>query len=398
MTTNSTTRLVTEEDWITWFKTLKTKAKREDLWDFLDPTKTNKPELTPTAPTPPDIKKFRKKHASSSRGTLANTPSTSTQSADTIIAQTDDDDPTFQEGDDTAIQAQDVDELTEKGLRTYNALWTNYEHRNKLYLQTVKKIKTIEDWVMDTIDETHSRHHCSDEKSLAEWIQSLYNEFSLAEDERKQKARRVYREILAEPRLNKITTYRATGDWLTRWRNAINEAQDVKLQEATEPDQWLNDLTGALRSTPMESWINAYSVTQTLQVRAGTLTVGPVTADIRRAIGDQPEPLKKARITPGAFHSGGGQKEQDEGHSENARRRGGGKKRFRQSIGDDKESRCPACYLLHPLTRCYYAFPEKMPQGFPLVDHIANRVKQRIERNEDNLADRIRKIKLEGSA
>ncbi|KAH6883592.1 hypothetical protein B0T10DRAFT_565174 [Thelonectria olida] len=382
MTTNSTTRLVTGQDWITWFKTLKTKAKREDLWDFLDPTKTNKPELTPTAPTPPDITKFRKKHASSSRGTLTNTPSTSTQSTDTIIAQTDNDDPTFQEGDDIAIQAQDVNELTEKGLRTYNALWTNYEHRNKLYLQTVKKIKTIEDWVMDTIDETHSRHHCSDEKSLAEWIQSLYDEFSLAEDERKQKARRVYREILAEPSLKKIATYQATSEWLTRWRNAINEAQDVKLQEATEPDQWLNDLTGALRSTPMESWINAYSVTQTLQVRG--------------AIGNQPEPLRKARVAHGAFHGGGSQGEGEDDYSQDARRRGG-KKRQRESMGGDRDNKCPACYLFHPLAKCYYAFPEKRPEGFKLASWLKRKVEKRIEENEDNLADRIRKIKLEGS-
>jgi hypothetical protein len=398
MTTNSTTRLVTGEDWITWFKILKTKATNENLWDYLDPTKTNKPELNIKEPVPPNIRKFRKRNAVNTRGTLADTPSTSTQSTDTIIARGDDEDPHFYEGDNIAIQAQDVEELTEKGLRTYNALWTNYEHRNKLYIQSVTKVKTIQNWVMDTIDESHSRHHCLAEKSLTEWIQSIYNEFSLAADERKQKARRTYREILAEPRSKKITTYQATGDWLTRWRNAINEAQDVKLQEATEPDQWLNDLTDSLRSTPMESWINAYNVTQTDQVRAGTLTVGPVTADIRRAIGSQPELLKKTRIAQGAFYSGGSQEEEGkDDHSTNARR-GSSKKRPRGSIRDDRESKCPACFRRHPLVKCYYAFPEKKPEHFDLTPWIEEKVNKRIEKNEDNLADRIRKIKLEGSA
>ncbi|KAH8902613.1 hypothetical protein BR93DRAFT_931849 [Coniochaeta sp. PMI_546] len=53
---------------------------------------------------------------------------------------------------------------------------------------------------MDTIDESLSRHHCPAEKTLPEWIQSIYDEFSLAENERKQNARRAYREILGEPR------------------------------------------------------------------------------------------------------------------------------------------------------------------------------------------------------
>lgn len=397
MTINSTIKLATDQDWITWFKTLKTIAMNEDLWDYLDPTKPNKPPLTSTAPIPPDITSFRKRQPSGTRAATAETISVSTQSTDTITARTDDEDPTFQEGDDIAIQAQQLAELTEKGLRMYNAMWTNYEHLNKRHKDFKTRSKTVQNWVLETVDEPLSRHHCPAEKSLPEWIQSIYDEFSLAEDERKQKARRVYREILAEPYRTKITTYKAAGDWLTRWRNAINEARDVNLQEAIEPDQWLTDLTTALRASPLESWINAYSVTQISQVRAGTLAIGPVTADIRRVIGNQPEFLKRPKVVPGAFHTRDGAEEGDDDASASGRRLNS-RKRLRKSIGDDKESRCPACNLFHPLARCYYAFPEKMPQGFRLVNHIINRVKQRIEKNEDNVADRIRKIKLEGSA
>jgi hypothetical protein len=48
--------------------------------------------------------------------------------------------------------------------------------------------------------------------------------------------------------------------------------------------------------------------------------------------------------------------------------------------------------------KCYYAFPEKKPEHFDLTPWIEEKVNKRIEKNEDNLADRIRKIKLEGSA
>ena len=398
MTTNPTIQLATDQDWITWFKTLKTLAINEDLWEYLDPMKSNKPLLTSTAPIPPDITSFRKRQVGGTRAAMAEISSSTTQSTDTITARTDDEDPTFQDGDDIAIQAQQLAKLTEKGLRMYNAMWTNYEHLNRRHKDFKARTKIIQNWIMDTVDEPLSRHHCPAERSLPEWIQSIYNEFSLAEDERKQKARQIYREILAEPRLTKIIAYKAVSDWLTRWRNAINEARDVNLQEAVEPDQWFTDLSTALRFSPLESWINAYSVTQISQVRAGTLAVGPVTADIRRAIGNQPELLRKPRITHGAFHATDGPEEGEADPESRQSHQKNSKKRRYQSNGSNNEARCPACSLFHPLIRCYYAFPEKMPKGFRLAPRINDQVKKRIEKNEDNLADRVRKIKLEESA
>lgn len=395
MTANANTiKLATDEDWISWYKTLKTTAMNEDLWDHLDPTKTGKPEMISTAPNPPDITYFRKKSSASTRSTAADTPSSST---DTITARTDDEDPTFPVGSDVALQARQVTELTEKGLRMYNAMWTNYEHLSKRHKDFQIRTKTVRNWILDTVAEPLSRTHCTAETTLPQWVQSIYDEFALAAKERKQKARRAYREILNEPLRARITTYKAVSDWLMRWRNAINEAKDVGLQEATEPDQWLPDLTEALRASPMESWMNAYSVTQINKVEDGTLAVGPVMADIRRAIGGQQGPPKKNKLGHGAFLGGGGSEEGENDHSPSDQR-AKNKKRSRQSIGGDKEAKCPACDQLHPLSLCYYVFPEKKPGWFTHGPHIFEKVNRRLEKNEDNLVDRIRKIKLEKSA
>ncbi|KAH6873614.1 hypothetical protein B0T10DRAFT_466145 [Thelonectria olida] len=70
MAANSTTRLATGEGWITWFKTLKTKAMNEDLWEYLDPTKNNKPALISKEPVPPNIRAS----ARNTRRTLAQRP------------------------------------------------------------------------------------------------------------------------------------------------------------------------------------------------------------------------------------------------------------------------------------------------------------------------------------
>ncbi|KAH6949378.1 hypothetical protein BKA56DRAFT_680324 [Ilyonectria sp. MPI-CAGE-AT-0026] len=131
MTANTNTiKLISNKDWISWYKTLKTTAINEDLWDYVDPTKTGKLEMISTAPTPPDITYFRKKSSASTRSAAADTPLSST---DTITARTDDEDPTFPVRSDITLQARQVTELTEKGLRMYNVMWTNYEHLSKHY-------------------------------------------------------------------------------------------------------------------------------------------------------------------------------------------------------------------------------------------------------------------------
>ncbi|KAH7111905.1 hypothetical protein B0J13DRAFT_659459 [Dactylonectria estremocensis] len=288
-----------------------------------------------------------------------------------IFMGTDDEDPTIGAEDDVTLKAQD-------------------RHKD---FQT--RTKNVRNWVLETIDEPLSRHHCKPETTLPEWIQSIYDEFALATEQRKQRARRTYRDILGEPLQGKIKTNAAAAEWLIRWRNAINEAQDVGLHEAKEPDQWLGDLT-ALQSTHLQAWTDAYSVMQIGQVRAGTLTVGPVMADIRREIAKRPEVPRRGRIAPGAFHNGGGTQE-GANNSPNTPQKNN-KKRNRQSIGGDKEAKCPACRQLHPLFRCFCAFPENKPDWFIYRPHVQARFNRLLEENEDDLVGRIRKIKLEKSA
>ncbi|QGI77270.1 hypothetical protein CEK25_003999 [Fusarium fujikuroi] len=114
----------------------------------------------------------------------------------------------------------------------------------------------------------------------------------------KQEARRAYREVLAKPLRRRYTTYKGASDWLKQWRTSINEARDVGLQEAEEADQWFPDLIMALRLTPLESWANAYSVTQMNHVRSNTLSIGVVAADIRLALASQPD-TQRAKLKEG---------------------------------------------------------------------------------------------------
>ncbi|KAF5262347.1 hypothetical protein FOXYS1_6935 [Fusarium oxysporum] len=144
MSNAPTIKLVTNEDWTIWFKALKTKAKNQDLWEYLDPTKPHKPLLISTAPTPPNIKDFRKRSSAITRSAVSNTNTPSSATQDTIVADPTemDEDYRAREDDDAAILAQDVADLSEKGLRVYNALWTNYEHLSKRH-EALKEKKAL---------------------------------------------------------------------------------------------------------------------------------------------------------------------------------------------------------------------------------------------------------------
>ncbi|KAJ3454028.1 hypothetical protein MRS44_018660 [Fusarium solani] len=402
MTTNSNIKLVNDDDWVTWYKTLKIKAKHQGLWEYLDPEKTNKPPMISVPPMPPDITLLRpSRHGVTTRAGSTTTPSSITQGTGTLGVVPSDDDSANREETDPAISLEQINEMSDKSLRSYNTLWSNYGHLLKRHENFQKKVDTIQNWVMETVDDPLGRHHCSPDHDLADWIKSLYDEFRVSQFDRTQKAQREYREILEKPRQSRLNTYKATGEWIAQWRNAINEARDVDLQEAKLATLWFNELTITLRATPLESWVNAYSVTQVNRVRDNTLTVAEAVADIRRVITNQPEPRKRAKVTHGAFLSAEGAESSDEAEGPRERKRGNhptGKKRRSQSVGDDKEGKCPACNLSHPLAKCYYAFPEKRPQYFRLSAKITERVKKRIEENKDNLADRIKKIKMDDDA
>ncbi|KAF4985571.1 hypothetical protein FDECE_16469 [Fusarium decemcellulare] len=283
MSTNSTIKLATRSDWISWFKALKIKSESEDLWNYIDPTNSNKPALTATPPSPPDIMAIhRRTVAATARGTEA--ASSSTQETPTAEGSRAIDDPIARDANDYAIQIQEIPNLSEKEQRTFVTMMATYESYLREYRDLKRRIAAIQNWILETVDDAIARLHLSEDETLVEWVKSLHDEFSLTRDERQQEAIRNYRDILAKPQQRQVTTCKGTRDWLTQWRVAVKEARDVDRQEGKEADLWFTDLTVALRSTPLKSWIDAYSVSKTSNARANTLSIGVVVADIRRAL------------------------------------------------------------------------------------------------------------------
>jgi hypothetical protein len=391
MTSTTPIKLVTSDDWIPWFSALKTKSLNQDLWEYIDPAKADKPTLSLKKPIPPDITAFRRrKGAASTMTTEAATPSSGDTGTITaaLETQTDSEDPRLAIGEDSALQASEVTDLTDKGLHAYNAMWANYEYRMRQYKTTKKSLDIVQDWIKESISVPLYRQNCTAETSLTDWVKSLQNKFAQAEDERIHKARRNLRELLAKPHQYRITTYKGTEEWLALWEDAIQEAQAVRLQEATEASQWFKDLVRALRGTPLESWINAYDATKTDEAIANTLSLTRVTGAIRRAIADSPEIPRRGKVTPGAFHV-------QQGHAGEPSARGRGKRPRPLSATNSIDIKCPACLSnRHPLARCYYAFPKLRPQGWRLNAAAEALVKDRIEKNVDEVADRIKKINL----
>ncbi|KAJ3544453.1 hypothetical protein NM208_g3041 [Fusarium decemcellulare] len=383
MSTLTTIKLATRSDWIRWFRALKIKSKNEDLWNYIDPTNSNKPALTVTPPSPPDIMAIHRQTvaATEARGTEA--ASSSTQETPTAEGSRAIDDPIRER---------------RRGLRYTDARNPKIsQRRNSAPSDLKRRIAAIQNWILETVDDAIARIHLSEDETLVEWVKFLHDEFSLPQHERLKEAIRNYRDILEKPQQRRVATYKGTRDWFTQWRVAIKEARDVDLQEAKEADYWFTDLTEALRSTPLESWIDVYRVTKISNVRANTLSIGVVAADIRQALARY-EDVTKTDIDHGEFVATE-EAEEEAGTSPRQRnsRQGNPRKRSRQDAGEGKSRRCEACGLLHPLARCFYVFPEKRPRSFKAHKELEERVRQRLDDNDDNLTNRREIAKLCGT-
>jgi hypothetical protein len=207
MTTNTNTKLASSDDWVAWFNVLKTKAKNQDLWVYIDPLAENKPSLASNPPTKPDIRSMKKKGPRTRAVTAEGTPST--QGSSVTLQE---EDPLLGADADDSQRANEISDLSAANLQTYNSLWTLYKHLLSEHENLKKRTAKVQDWVLETVDEPLARHHCSADNTLADWVKSLYEEFSLAAADRKWKARKAYRNHLAKPRRSRLTSHRALDE------------------------------------------------------------------------------------------------------------------------------------------------------------------------------------------
>jgi hypothetical protein len=133
-------------------------------------------------------------------------------------------------------------------------------------------------------------------------------------------------------------------------------------------------------------WVTSYILFKATQL---TLTYREVASDFREEV----RQARKATLVRGAFGSSFAGKEAayqedafeddvESGSDEEERMTGRKRKWDDSSSGRAAkrvECKCPACGLLHRLSRCYYIIPENAPEGFEPRDYIRAKVKKALE-------------------
>lgn len=342
------------EDWEDWDLKFQAQAVSKRLWDQI---KHSKPFLKD--PKEPIIADYRL------ASQQASTQSTSTRRAasqSTAASQA------------TPATAEEVTfaDLQSNEKADFNFAWTMYQAQKKDYNTQIEAIDKMRDWVTKTVDSKYYRVSCKPTESIKDWYDKLKESAGVSDLQSRNDARDAYKQAIKP--LTRVP--KDLPAWATAWEHAISAAKEKGVAAAQTPAEWFEDFITAVRPI-MEHWAASYRLVKAKEVEEGSLTYRTLANDFREEVRLQTKASKPSRVAKGSFGpSFAGQEDQrasvdvpqagdgDGGQQAGSKR---GRKPGKRKQPDDILSgskACRACQLFHPLSRCYYAFPEKAPEGF----------------------------------
>jgi hypothetical protein len=184
--------------------------------------------------------------------------------------------------------------------------------------------------------------------------------------------------------LRKIPTPSTISNWLSTWEHAMVGAIKHNIPEIGS-GRWLRDLAIAIK--PVSDVLNAMFITEsTDDQRTDPSRYLEASVRIRELV--ETNMPRKRTVTRGlAFAAEFGGELADDGHYQDA---GNKKKSFKRArtpsapknLPENKRQKtgCRACGLYrHPLSRCFYVFPELRPQDFKPHQYRVNKVSQALK-------------------
>ena len=182
--------------------------------------------------------------------------------------------------------------------------------------------------------------------------------------------------------------------WLSNWEQVMTRAIPHEVSEVTKAKSWFEDFLQAVE--PQYShWAAAYRITREADLKADTLSYRTVANDFRRGLAAGKN--LKGKVSKGSFGPSFGA-ESDGAEGDAPRSAGSAKAKTSSSshshkrAASEKQDSCPVCYQPHQLAKCYYAFPEKAPDGFLPRSHVQQRAKENLQKPD--VADLVQKLKL----
>ncbi|KAJ8103702.1 hypothetical protein POJ06DRAFT_217226 [Lipomyces tetrasporus] len=381
ITTNETStekiRLTGPNDWEAWNRAFQIRAMASHLWQNIDPDQAKAFLTEPEAPSPSDFRRPHQTRAGSSASTI------------TV-------------GDTSEPQAVDRNGLA------FNTAWAVYTHQHKRYKDQESGVEKLRVWVMETVSQHYLESACEPVETITTWYSNLKEQCGQSDQVTKSRAREEYRAAI-RPLIKPPKDFEA---WVNQWEKAMSHAKKKGVADATDVHVWFEDLSVALKDIPgMDSWVTAYGVSAKVEIREETLSFRTIANDLREEMRRRSKSSKgsNGRIARGAFgptFSGLSEESLDDrGLGDTSARpddepqgRGRlgkvspGKRKRTAAEGPSRGAKCQACGQPHPLSRCFYVFPEHAQSWWRKNDEIQQKVEQALKTDQD-LIKEVAKIK-----
>jgi hypothetical protein len=367
---DQTVVLTDQSQYVKWIAQLENKCAPLCIWHIFDPKQSAQSLIEPHAPDRPEIDGYQ--------------PSTAAINAYTTQYQADHPDaaavPPF-----VPLRVSD---LSNNGKVSYKEDVEDYKGRFEAYKMKESKFQRestalaqVTDFIRTTVSAHLFANCCKADKPYREWIITLKSTVGVRTEDELVKARMRYHNALKPMR---VVTYWDT--WLTELDHAVTEGKATGVPECIT-DQFIKADFVSSVSKHFPIWTTSFIVHG---LRDATVTATEMFLQFRQNA--QLMHPTKSRSNNAAFAAGGPTLNNEEPDSKPRKERGRPyQKRPRPSDGTTSQ-RCKACNGFHPLSKCWYAFPDMAPEEWEPREHITRMVKDRIS-NTPDLQDDVRSAK-----
>jgi hypothetical protein len=291
-------------------------------------------------------------------------------------------------------------DLTPDGQKSYQMAWSFYQDDLKTFEKQQDLVAKMKEWMITNISIHFQKTCCKAAQSLPEWYGNLKKSAGISRRLEDANARQRYRDALTPPKPKDLAA------WADSWEQAMTEAKEKKVVATTRVSEWFEDFLTAVKNVdPL--WAKAYGINKDPQVDDETLDFHMVANDLRKvAIQSCHAKIATAKIVKGAFgptfageecQHGRSEKGPEDADEDNSTGKKGGKSRpgkgkqgnevlsdasrkRKATIGEEARKVCRACEGIgHWTHRCFYLFPDKVPEGWTPREHLQKLVENNLK-------------------
>jgi len=362
------------EEWEDWELRFKTQAIDLQLWDHI----TDNEELL-IRPVRPQLASYEKQAQPRPRGRRSQT-----------------EDP-----EEEPLPS----ELTEQGRAGYQVDMQLYIQYEKEFKEQNRSVQQLRKWVMESVAPHFARVACKPEETLNQWYSNLKKHVGISDEKAMVIAYEKYKEALKP-----LTKSKDWSAWLMNWEKAMLMAEEKNVPEVFITPIWTKEFFKAVIPIA-EHWALTCKMTHKTQIEKGLLTFRDIANDFREYMGTMRISSQKGivpKVAKGAFGpTYAGQDTPDQGAAEDAQsdsaevvaptqRRRNKRPLDKHRTPEEEEMSsgitCVACGLFHPLSKCYYVFPDKAPNWFKENPEVRALVDEQLKENT-SLREQIQKLK-----